>query len=64
MPFPNFKSNIFNTDNLATVNKHDFITELKFIRAKLAAEERWSDQSLVRDISWRLQTVLQAAGFA
>jgi len=61
-PFPKFKGHIYNSDNLATVNRHNFINEPKFIQAEKMAQKRWVDSN--RDISWRLHTVLWAAGNA
>jgi hypothetical protein len=61
-PFPKFKGHVYNSDNLATVNRHNFINEPRFIQAEKIARKRWTDSN--RDISWRLHTVLWAAGNA
>jgi hypothetical protein len=36
-PFPKFKGHIYNSDNLATVNRRNFINEPKFIQAEKMA---------------------------
>lgn len=68
VPFPKFKRPLFNHDNLATVNRHTFIEEPCFYKARLAAESRWIEsfkhQSEVRNITWRLHTSIWAAGAA
>jgi O-methyltransferase len=63
VPFPRQKGDVFNADNLATVNRHVFLTDPKFLAAKYAAERRWGWGD-VRDISWRLNTILWASGRA
>ena len=63
VPFPGQKGDVFNADNLATVNRHVFLTDHKFLAAKYAAESRWGGGD-VRDISWRLNTILWASGRA
>ena len=65
VPFPSQKGMPYNHDNLATVNRHRFITEPDFLRAKEIADKRWNTESLsLRDISWRLNTALWAASYA
>jgi O-methyltransferase len=64
VPFPAQKGDVFNADNLATVNRHEFLADLKFINARNAAESRWGKPKSVRDISWRLHVVLWAYGLA
>ncbi len=68
VPYPKFKRPLFNHDNLTTVNRHAFIEEPCFHKARLAAESRWiksfKDQSEVRNITWRLHTSIWAAGAA
>jgi hypothetical protein len=63
VPFPHQKGDVFNADNLATVNRHVFKTDPKFLAAKYAGESRWGGGD-VRDISWRLNTILWASGRA
>ena len=63
VPFPEQKGDVFNADNLATVNRHTFIKDPKFLAAKYAAESRWGSGN-VRDISWRLNIILWATGRA
>lgn len=60
VPFPKQKGKLYNSDNLATVNRHEFINNEKFKLALHKAEERWKENntSQVRDISWRLHTML------
>ena len=41
VPFPGQKGEVFNADNCATVNRHVFINDPKFLAAKHAAESRW-----------------------
>jgi hypothetical protein len=41
VPFPNQKGDVFNADNLATVNRHTFVSDPKFLAAKYAGESRW-----------------------
>lgn len=62
VPFPAQKGDVFNADNLATVNRHQFLQAKKFIDARNAAESRWGDPGTVRDISWRLHVMLWASG--
>jgi O-methyltransferase len=62
VPFPSQKGQVFNADNLATVNRHAFIKSPKFLAAKHAAESRWGGNA--RDISWRLNIILWASGRA
>jgi len=64
VPFPAQKGNVFNADNLATVNRHDFIDEAKFIETINITEKRWGKPGNVRDISWRLHTILWATSYA
>jgi len=64
VPFPQQKGKIYNTDNLATVNKHDFIDEENFKASLHLAEKRWGDPGKVRNISWRLHTLIWASGYA
>ncbi len=65
IPFPSFKGAVFNSDNLATVNRHSFIVETRFAKARYMAEGRWRESSKeVRDISWRLHTLIWAVGVA
>jgi len=63
VPFPEQKGLPFNNDNLATVNRHNFIEDLRFNSALLSAESRWKNNKSesVRNISWRLHTALWAA---
>jgi O-methyltransferase len=63
VPFPGQKGEVFNADNLATVNRHVFIRDPKFLAAKYAAESRWGGGN-ARDISWRLNIILWASGRA
>jgi hypothetical protein len=61
VPFPNQKGSIFNFDNLSTCNRHSFIFDESFLKAKEFAENRWKiNESQVRDISWRLHVMLWA----
>jgi len=62
VPFPSAKGKIYNNDNMATVNRHEFVRKQRFIGAKIKAQARWVDSN--RDISWRLHTVIWAAGMA
>jgi O-methyltransferase len=65
IPFPSSKGVVFNSDNLATVNRHSFIVETRFAKALYMAESRWLKSSdEVRDISWRLHTFIWAVGVA
>ncbi len=64
VPFPFQKGEIFNADNLATVNRHEFSKNEKFINARNAGESRWGTPQKVRDISWRLHVMLWAFGLA
>ena len=64
VPFPLQKGDVFNADNLATVNRHEFLKDESFIKARNSAESRWGFQKKVRDISWRLHVVLWAFGYA
>jgi hypothetical protein len=66
VPFPAQKGLPFNNDNLATVNRHSFLEDFSFISARLTAEARWKNNSSesVRNISWRLHTILWAASIA
>jgi hypothetical protein len=63
VPFPSQKGMPYNHDNLSTVNRHSFIDEPRFNSARLAAEARWktNPNESVRNISWRLHTLLWAA---
>ena len=63
VPFPEKKGNVYNADNLATVNRHNFVNNTKFLSAKNAGEGRW-EEGTVRDISWRLNIILWATGRA
>jgi hypothetical protein len=63
VPFPAQKGDVFNADNLATVNRHKFTSDEKFKEAKFAGESRWSGVP-IRDISWRLNVILWATGKA
>lgn len=60
VPFPSQKGPIYNHDNLATVNRFDFLQDKKFLRTKSIAESRWGEPGKVRDISWRLHFTLWA----
>jgi hypothetical protein len=62
VPFPAQKGNPFNDDNLATVNRHSFLEDEKFIKSKTLAEARWRTHAdeTVRNISWRLHTAIWA----
>lgn len=64
VPFPAQKGDVFNADNLATVNRHKFLQAEKFIAARNVAESRWGVPGSVRDISWRLHVMLWASGIA
>lgn len=64
VPFPSQKGQVFNADNLATVNRHDFVNDPRFQRSKKKAEDRWVNVKNLRDISWRLHTILWAYGLA
>lgn len=64
VPFPFQKGDVFNADNLATVNRHEFLKDENFISARNAAESRWGTPKKVRDISWRLHVMLWAFGLA
>ncbi len=61
-PFPIEKSPIYNYDNLATSNNHEFTKENKFKKAKNKAERRWN-LSKPRNISWRLHFILFFVNF-
>lgn len=63
VPFPNFKGGVYNHDNLATVNRHTFLEDKRFNKAREHAESRWMDKP-VRNITWRLHTALWGAGVA
>jgi len=56
-PFPIEKSPIYNFDNLATSNNHEFIREKEFKKAQKKAERRWNVNK-PRNISWRLHFIL------
>jgi len=62
VPFPKQKGTPFVADNLATVNRHSFISNKKFQDSKRAAESRWNSTVAPRDISWRLHIFLWAFG--
>jgi len=64
VPFPSQKGDIYNADNLATVNRHDFTNCMLFANARKSAEKRWGTPGNVRDISWRLHVLLWAFGNA
>ena len=64
VPFPFQKGRVFNADNLATVNRHEFLKDENFINARNAGESRWGTPKKVRDISWRLHVMLWAFGLA
>jgi hypothetical protein len=64
IPFPRQKGRVFNADNLATVNRHEFVRNPNFIRARQAGESRWEPAPNKRDISWRLHSILWAVGTA
>lgn len=64
IPFPEQKGEPFNSDNLATVNRHNFLKDKKFKDAKEEAERRWGTPGVVRDIAWRLHFALWAFGLA
>jgi len=64
VPFPSQKGKIFNFDNLATVNKHDFLNNDQFRRSTLAADARWQAGKYVRNIKWRLHIAIWAFGQA
>jgi O-methyltransferase len=64
VPFPGQKGFIYNADNLATVNRHEFITDPIFVKALSVAEGRWGQAGEVRDIRWRLHVALWAFGLA
>ena len=65
VPFPAQKGNVFNFDNLSTVNRHSFIDEYRFVKALSAAEGRWKDNGgHVRNITWRLHIMLWAVDLA
>ncbi len=62
VPFPNQKGTLFVADNLATVNRHSFISNKKFQDSKRIAESRWNSLVIPRDISWRFHIFLWAFG--
>ena len=64
VPFPKQKGSLFNADNLATVNRHEFLNDQRFKLALQAAEIRWGKPGEVRDISWRLHTIIWASKLA
>lgn len=66
IPFPEQKGIPFNSDNLATVNRHKFLDDSKFRNALYTSEKRWKNDQLdsVRDISWRLHIMLWAVSLA
>ena len=66
IPFPKQKGIPFNSDNLATVNRHKFLDDKKFKDALFTSENRWkiNDSDTVRDISWRLHIMLWAVSLA
>ena len=57
VPFPIEKSPIYNFDNLATSNNHEFTKEKEFKKAQKKAENRWKINK-PRNISWRLHNIL------
>ena len=63
VPFPAQKGIPFNNDNLATVNRHNFLEDNRFKSAQFSAEARWklNVNESVRNISWRLHIALWAA---
>ena len=66
VPFPNFKGHVYNHDNLATVNRHAFLEDERFNKARQLAESRWMDNNnkSVRNVTWRLHTALWGASVA
>jgi O-methyltransferase len=64
IPFPKQKGCVFNADNLATVNRHEFIRDPRFVQARKVGEGRWEPALKKRDISWRLHTMLWAVDAA
>ena len=66
VPFPKQKGIPYNSDNLATVNRHKFLEDNKFKNALKSSENRWSenDSNKIRDISWRLHIMLWAVSLA
>lgn len=64
IPFPNQKGVAYNSDNLSTVNRYNFMESPEFLAAKNEAEGRWGVPNEVRDISWRLHVMLWAFGVA
>jgi hypothetical protein len=66
VPFPGFKGNLYNHDNLATVNRHSFLEDERFNNARQLAESRWmkNNNNNVRNITWRLHTALWGASVA
>jgi hypothetical protein len=60
IPYPEQKGLPYNTDNLTTVNRSSFLSDMDFLNAKKKAENRWETISQKRDISWRLHTFLWA----
>lgn len=66
IPFPNFKGHVYNHDNLATVNRHTFLEDERFKKARQLAESRWMDNNnkSARNVTWRLHTALWGASVA
>lgn len=66
IPFPFQKGLPFNSDNLATVNRFNFIYDFRFINSRSVAENRWKtkNEDLVRDISWRFHVALWSISVA
>lgn len=60
IPFPFQKGIPFNSDNLATVNRYNFIHNSRFKNSIVIAEKRWktNNEDSVRDISWRFHVAL------
>lgn len=66
VPFPKQKGIPYNSDNLATVNRHKFLEDDKFLETLHISEKRWGTNGIqaVRDISWRLHTTLWAVSLS
>lgn len=62
VPFPEKKGDIFNADNLATVNSAAFLRQTEYQSAKTHADSRWTTG--YRDVSWRLHVALWVASSA
>jgi hypothetical protein len=60
VPFPIEKGQPFCADNLATISRHVFLKNQRFIAARLAGESRWGNLNDKRDITWRLDIMLSA----